>query len=220
MQRRTVLLVRSEHLGWSDVLDTLRSFDGVRLVGEAASFDEGLKLGVAYQPDVVILPERSEDGTAKSWLAAYRAELPSAAIRPTLITIADLAEEASREELCAITVRLLWKDLSAATLQHLLAASIFSDTVIISRDIATTASLTRGKYSNLKKLPFPLNDRERAVLLLLADGLTHKEIARNQGLSQRTVERIISGLEAKFDAHDSFALGWRAGQLGLDKMAV
>lgn len=63
--------------------------------------------------------------------------------------------------------------------------------------------------------PVPLSERERAVLQWLGQGRTEKEVARAEGVSRRTVTRIVATLEVKLEAPTLFVLGQRARQLGL-----
>ncbi len=58
-------------------------------------------------------------------------------------------------------------------------------------------------------------EREQLVLHRLAEGLTQEQIHKVDGLSMRTVGRIVASLEAKLDAKSQFVLGIRAAKLGL-----
>lgn len=51
-----------------------------------------------------------------------------------------------------------------------------------------------------------LTDNERVVLRALREGLIDREIARQEGMSERTVERVVAGLEVKFDARTRYQL--------------
>lgn len=53
------------------------------------------------------------------------------------------------------------------------------------------------------------------MLCRLADGLTREQIAAGEGLSLRTVKRIVARLEEKLDAANPFVLGMKAAQLGM-----
>jgi DNA-binding CsgD family transcriptional regulator len=49
----------------------------------------------------------------------------------------------------------------------------------------------------------------------MVEGLSRHEIAAAEGISPRTAERIIAGLEAKLGASTPFVLGVKAERLGL-----
>ena len=59
------------------------------------------------------------------------------------------------------------------------------------------------------------NERERRVLTHLASGRTREQIASDEGMSARTVNRIVLDLEQKLDAHTPFVLGAKAVRAGL-----
>ncbi|MBC9716520.1 response regulator transcription factor [Streptomyces sp. TRM66268-LWL] len=59
-----------------------------------------------------------------------------------------------------------------------------------------------------------LTDQQRAVLRLLADGLKDERIARDLGVSLRTVSRIIAELLQELGAASRFEAGVRAARLG------
>lgn len=63
--------------------------------------------------------------------------------------------------------------------------------------------------------PHGVSDRERDVLLLVADHLTNAEIADRLGLSVRTVESHVSSLIRKLAVADRRSLARRADALGL-----
>ncbi|NXY97864.1 helix-turn-helix transcriptional regulator [Streptomyces sp. BR123] len=57
--------------------------------------------------------------------------------------------------------------------------------------------------------------QERALLRLLADGLTDEAVARKLGVSLRSERRMISRLSARFGTHSRFQLGQQAVRRGL-----
>ena len=60
-----------------------------------------------------------------------------------------------------------------------------------------------------------LTERERVVLQRLTEGLTREQVRAIEATSLRTVNRTVSDLEKKLDAHNPFVLGARAALLGL-----
>lgn len=60
-----------------------------------------------------------------------------------------------------------------------------------------------------------LTKREQTILLRLAEGLEEKEIAREERIGQRTVERTICALKEKLAASTNFTLAIEACRLGL-----
>lgn len=62
--------------------------------------------------------------------------------------------------------------------------------------------------------PPDLTEQERAVLEMLAIGTKDAKIARNLGVSLRTVSRIVNGLMHRLGADSRFQAGVRAKQIG------
>lgn len=61
----------------------------------------------------------------------------------------------------------------------------------------------------------PLTDREREILSLIAEGVTHREIAARLCLSPKTVENHRSNIMRKLGVHNRVALVRTAHRLGL-----
>ncbi|BDM71260.1 hypothetical protein HEK616_47470 [Streptomyces nigrescens] len=59
-----------------------------------------------------------------------------------------------------------------------------------------------------------LSGPERKVLRALAEGQTDQVVARELGLSVRTIRRMVSGLMLRLDAHSRFQAGVRAAARG------
>jgi DNA-binding CsgD family transcriptional regulator/sugar-specific transcriptional regulator TrmB len=60
-----------------------------------------------------------------------------------------------------------------------------------------------------------LGETDRAVLRLLAQGLTDETVARRLGVSLRTVRRLMARLMRQLNANSRFAAGVRVAELGL-----
>jgi len=60
-----------------------------------------------------------------------------------------------------------------------------------------------------------VSSTERAVLVLLAQGMTDEAVARKLGVSLRTVRRITAGLMKRLGTQSRFAAGVRVAELGL-----
>ncbi|MFF0430505.1 hypothetical protein ACFYUJ_39885 [Streptomyces sp. NPDC004520] len=63
--------------------------------------------------------------------------------------------------------------------------------------------------------PAAYTPQERALLRLLAEGLTDEAAARRLGVSLRSERRMISGLSERLGAHSRFQLGLQAARSGL-----
>lgn len=78
-----------------------------------------------------------------------------------------------------------------------------------------TRSVAYSESANQKQLSPVLTSRDRAVLNLIADGYTNKEISKELKLSLPTVKLSVSSLLAKLGVSGRSAAGDKARELGL-----
>ena len=69
--------------------------------------------------------------------------------------------------------------------------------------------------SSGKESEVPLSERELAVVRLLAEGRSNKEIAADLYLAEGTVKNYVTGLLGKLGARDRTQAALRARALGL-----
>jgi DNA-binding NarL/FixJ family response regulator len=79
------------------------------------------------------------------------------------------------------------------------------------RPRALPASVANAAARSPGARPLPLSDREKAILRLLARGVTDEATARHLGLSKRTVSYTVSGLMRRVGAANRFQLGLLLG---------
>ena len=64
-------------------------------------------------------------------------------------------------------------------------------------------------------LPEPLSQREQAILLLMAHGLTNPEIGQRLSLAEGTIKNYITTILQKLGVRDRTQAALRARELGL-----
>ena len=209
MQRRTVLLIRSDACGWDDVRRALDGHPTVAVVGEAMSAHQAVDLAGAQKPNVILSAERIAGVSTLSLLVGLRTRLAPGS---RIVVIASRFNPAELDGFAEIGVaaHLLWRDLSTETLGHVLTAVIQGDIVMASRDVASAYLAARRMTLNSHMPPVSLTAREWAVLRCLSHGHTHQQIAVEERISRRTVERVVATLMIKLDAVNEFMLGWKA----------
>jgi DNA-binding NarL/FixJ family response regulator len=190
--------------------------DDLRVVGEAADGREAVGLAAAASPDVVVMDVRMPvmDGIeATRRICAEGAGAP----RVLILTTFDLDEyvfEALRAGASgfALKSRPLEELLSAirlvATGEALLAPSVTR------RLIAHFADRARVPVRGPASLE-ALTEREREVLLLVAQGLSNPELAERLCVSMPTAKTHVSRILAKLGARDRTQLVIIAYESGL-----
>ena len=174
--------------------DLLEQDGDIEVVGEAGRADEALRRIPAVRPDVAVLDARLPDGSGIEVCRQIRSSLPSVAC---LILTSYDDDEA------------LFAAIMAGAAGYVLRQIRGTDLVDAVHRVAQGQSLldpaiTANVLTRLREGP-PVTDprfaalsgRERAVLALIADGLSNREIGTRLYLAEKTVKNHVSRLLAK-----------------------
>jgi DNA-binding NarL/FixJ family response regulator len=205
----------------------LEAEDGIEIVGEAADGSDAVRLVELYRPDVVLMDVRMPvlDG-----IEATRAITTSAAgneTRVLILTTFDLDEYAF-SALRAGASGFLLKDVPPTELVGAIRTVARGDAVVSPRvtrrlleeysdklpDLSTNGG-TGPSGEDAHPALAQLTDREREVLLAVADGLSNAEIAERLYVSEATVKSHVGRLLAKLGLRDRVQAVVFAFQSGL-----
>jgi NarL family two-component system response regulator LiaR len=193
------------------VRDGLRALlelqEDMRVCGEAGDARSGLEMVTREQPDVavvdLVLPD--EDGVRLA--SAIRNSSP--ATRVVILTSrSDSAPLAAALEAGVLGYQL--KEIAGEELVQILRRTAAGEAQIHSRLLGET--LLRLRHG---ETPAPsLSQREREVLLLIAEGLSNQAIGERLGIGEATVKTHVGNLLAKLGLADRTQLAvhaWRSG---------
>ena len=186
-----VLVVDDHPLFRSGLRGLLETVADVEVVGEAADGDTAVSRAVELRPHVVLM-DLNLPGTPG--LEATR-RIVAAAPEVAVLVLTMLADEAS--VVAALRVGALGYVLKEAGQDEVVAA--------IRTVAAGGAVLGLGLAGRLLDRPSPgsaLTHRESEVLALLARGRSNSEIARELGLSLKTVQNHVSSVLGKLQVRD------------------
>jgi DNA-binding NarL/FixJ family response regulator len=205
----------------------LEAEDGMEIVGEAPDGADAIRLVELYRPDVVLMDVRMPvlDG-----IEATRTITASAAgdeTRVLILTTFDLDEYAFNA-LRAGASGFLLKDVPPAELVAAIRTVARGDAVVSPRitrrlleeyahtlpDLADGAGMGGDAADEHPSLA-SLTEREREVLLAVADGLSNAEIAERLYVSEATVKSHVGRLLAKLGLRDRVQAVVFAFQSGL-----
>ena len=198
------------------VREGLRSFltlqDGIEVAGEAADGEEALEIAAQLRPDVILmdLVMPRLDGLAA--MRALREQLPGARV---IVLTSFLDDDKLLPALRSGAAGYLLKNAQPQELVRAIRAAqageALLDPVVAARLVETLAA--DGEVEPLERL----TPREREVLVLIAQGFANKRIARELGVSEKTVKAHVGHVLAKLGVTDrtqAAVVAVRAGLAG------
>ncbi len=190
------ILIADDHevvrIGLAALLDRQAGF---RVVGEAASGSEALRLARALRPDVVVMDIRMPDGSGTEACRAITAELPQT---PVVMLTSYADEEALFEAIAAGASGYVLKRIGSDELVSAVRTVARGQSML---DPAVTAAvldrLRTAAHAEEAEVFGELTDQERRVLAHIAEGKSNREIAVAMDLAEKTVRNYVSNVLAK-----------------------
>lgn len=184
-----IVLADDHPLVLEGVRSCLETFDHIEIVGAVSNGRDALELAEETLPDIVILDINMPQFNGLDATAEFRRRLPD--VKLLILSMHDD------------------KEYIAAAIQHGARGYVLKD--VSTREIVTAIEAVHngGLYfssgisdvlATLPSQPEPessLTSREVSVLLLLAEGRSNKEVARELDISVRTVETHRKNLKRK-----------------------
>jgi DNA-binding NarL/FixJ family response regulator len=205
----------------------LEAEDGIEIVGEAADGSDAVRLVELYRPDVVLMDVRMPVLDGIEATRAITTSPSGSDTRVLILTTFDLDEYAF-SALRAGASGFLLKDVPPAELVGAIRTVARGDAVVSPRvtrrlleeysdqlpDLSANGGSTPSSGDAHPALA-QLTDREREVLLAVADGLSNAEIAERLYVSEATVKSHVGRLLAKLGLRDRVQAVVFAFQSGL-----
>jgi NarL family two-component system response regulator LiaR len=206
----SVLLVDDHALVRRGVRAFLETLDGISVVGEADSGEEGVAQTVALAPDVVLLDLILPGIDGVEATRRIRAASP----RTQVILLTSFHDDAHvLPAIRAGALSYLLKDVGPDELGQAVRRAARGEATLHPRVAAAVcASLAAPPAPST---PDPgLTEREKEVLGLIADGLSNSEIAEKLFVSEKTVKSHVSNILGKLhlaDRTQAAVWAWREG---------
>ena len=189
------VLLADDHLvvrtGLSQLLE---SFADIEVVGVAADGDEAVTLAHEREPDVVLM-DLSMPGT--DGVEATRRIMSSRPEARVVVFTSFSDREHILEALDAGAIGFLLKVAEPDELRRGIEAAARGESPLAPKAAhALISARTERKPSST------LTDREREVLILLAQGLANKQIARRLGIAEKTVKAHLTNVFQRIGVAD------------------
>ncbi len=198
VQRPLRLLVVDDHeIVRQGLVALLDRKSGFEVVAQAGTVADAIALSHRFEPDVVVMDVRLPDGSGIEACREIRANRPETRV-VMLTSYPD--EEAVLSAIIAGASGYLLKQVRGRDLVTALESVGRGDSLL---DPAVTervlervrAAATGGATDELADL----TPQERKILLLVAEGMTNKEIAADVFLSDKTVKNYVSSILSKLN---------------------
>lgn len=173
--------------------DLLESADDIEVVGEAGTAEEALGRIPATKPDVAVLDVRLPDGNGVEVCREIRSTHPEISCL-MLTSFSD--DEALFDAIMAGASGYLLKQIKTIELLAAVRAVASGQTLLDAAASEKVLHRLRHGTETDARLKH-LTEQERKILVLLADGLTNRQIAEKMMLAEKTVKNYVSNLLAK-----------------------
>lgn len=188
-----VFLVDDHEVVRRGLIDLLSADPELEVVGEAGSVAEATARIPAAQPDVAVLDVRLPDGNGIELCRDLLSAMPE--LRCLILT-SYTSEEAMLDAILAGASGYVVKDIKGMELARAIKDVGAGRSLLDNRAAAALMAKLRATAEEPDPLS-GLTDQERALLSLLAEGLTNKQIADRMFLAEKTVKNYVSRLLAK-----------------------
>lgn len=206
MKRITVLLADDHMIVREGLRALLEAEADMEVVGEAQTGRQAVQLAKKLHPDVVLMDIAMP---LLNGLEAARRILKASHATRVLILSAHGDDEYIRQAVQLGAAGYLIKqtsvDLLSQAIREVQKGNTFFSPLVARRLHNLHLNSDEGSKTRLKEKTI-LSSREREVLQLVAEGSANKQVARELGISVKTVEKHRHNLMKKLDLHDTAGL--------------
>jgi two-component system, NarL family, response regulator DevR len=185
-----VLLVDEQEVVRRGVAKVLEGDTEIRVVGEAGSVGEALRRAPAVQPDVAVVAMQFSDGSGAHVCERLQALVPGVRC---LVLSESVTDEAVQAAMRAGASGYLGKHVPGPVLLAAVRRVASGEAVFDREAAALPGQSADGQGDRLA----PLTDQQRAVLRLIAEGLSNREIGERMRLNPKTVKNYVTHMLAK-----------------------
>ncbi len=212
-----VLIVDDHAVVRSGLRAVLEDEEGLEIVGEAASASEAVEKARTLRPDVVLMDIRMDEGDDASGIDAcrqIRSELPETQV---IMFTSYSEQESVLASIMAGATGFLTKNVSHSKLVEAIRAAGRGASLLdpsVTRNVIERLAALSEASAQQKDV---LSEREREVLVLIAQGCTNKEIAVKLVVSPYTARNHVIRILNKLGLSRRSEAAAHAVRIGLIK---
>jgi DNA-binding NarL/FixJ family response regulator len=200
-QKKIKLLLVDDHpIVLEGIKSHLSAQDGFEVVGDAADGEEAIRQARRLLPDIILMDISMPHMNGLEAMTLLRKQVPNAKI--LVLTMHDKKEYIS--QIFRLGARgYLLKDTSPAELVQAI-KSIYAGELVFSSTVSRILVgelLSEGEKELKRPRSSELSEREREVLVLIAEGHSNKEIADRLLVGVRTIETHREHIMRKLNIH-------------------
>jgi two-component system response regulator DevR len=192
-----ILVVDDHEVVRQGLVALLDRREGFQVVAEAGTVAEAIEATRRFQPNIVVMDVRLPDGSGVEACREIRSEFPETRV-VMLTSYPD--EEAVLSAIVAGASGYLLKQIRArdlvAALETVGGGGSLLDPAVTEKVLERVRRIATGGQSDELAA---LTAQEQRILLLVAEGMTNKEIANEIFLSDKTVKNYVSSILSKLN---------------------
>ena len=193
----TLITIDDHPLFRKGLADLIEMDDSLKLIGEAANGQDGLRLAQSLEPDLILLDINMKGMDGLQTLRELKAAEVDA--RVLMLTVSDSEEDVITALRCGADGYLL-KDMEPEDTLRAIRQAVEGNLVLSPRLTSLLAEALRAEAT----IPEEPNDadltgRESEILQLISKGLSNKHIARELDISLGTVKVHVKNLLRKLN---------------------
>ncbi len=207
----TVLIVDDQALARDGLQMIVGTAPDIEVVGSAENGAEALELVASLKPDVVLMDLKMPVMNGIHATRAISEQHPT--VKVLVLTTYD-ADEWVFDAIRAGASGYLLKDSTRDEILKAIALTMSGETQVSPTVARKLYQFVQQGAPTDSTLAEALNEREREILNLLANGLSNADIAQRLYLAEGTIRNYVSTIFAKLDVTDrtqAAALAWRYG---------
>lgn len=184
-----ILLIDDHPLVLEGIQSVLETYEHIQVVGAESSAKKGLETSLTTQPDVVLLDINMPDMNGIDAIELFKEHLPN--VKLLMLSMHDSREYISTSTMYGASGYVL-KDVSTTEIVTAIEKVAQGGTYF-----STGVSQALMEDQNENSANSLLTTREQAVLLLVAQGNSNKDVAAKLEISIRTVETHRKNMKKK-----------------------